>query len=143
MWVPRDAAEIEAAAERGELEETPSFDGKAQLPDPRKNNSLAVDVAAMSTDGGALLYGIGEDESKRLTVLSPIDLREAGDRIGQIVSTSIADVPFIDIHEYPCAPNPSKGYIVVIVPQSARAHIKSPSVTTGASTAEAQRATVD
>lgn len=121
MWIPRDADEIETAVARGDLEETASFDGKAGLPDPKRNSSLAVDVAAMSTEGGTLLYGIGEDENKRLAVLSPIELRDAGDRIGQIVSTSIAEVPFIDIREYACADDPSKGYIVVVVPQSARA----------------------
>jgi hypothetical protein len=43
------------------------------------------------------------------------------DRIGQIVATSIAEVPYIDAREYPLADDLSSGYIVVIVPQSPRA----------------------
>jgi hypothetical protein len=58
MWVPESVDALEAAARAGSLDETPSFDGKKQLPDPQKNASLAIDVAAMSTDGGVLLYGV-------------------------------------------------------------------------------------
>lgn len=54
MWVPRDAAEIEAAAIAGRLEETPSFDAKADLPSPKKNSDLAVDVA--NVDRGNPIY---------------------------------------------------------------------------------------
>jgi hypothetical protein len=121
VWVPKDTAEIEAAARRGELEETPSFDAKADLPVAKKNASLAVDVAAMSTDGGVLLYGIAEDASKRPTVIQPITLAGAADRIDQIVSNGIAEVPYIDPREYPCAGDPSKGYVLLIIPPSPRA----------------------
>lgn len=121
MWVPRDAKEIEHAARAGELSETPSFDAKAALPEPRKNADLATDVAAMATDGGVLLYGVAEDGHKRPTVPRPIALAGAGDRIGNIVSTSVAEVPYIDVKEYPTQEDPSKGYIAVLVPQSPRA----------------------
>ena len=121
MWVPNSIDEIERAARSGELEETPAFDAKADLPVPRKNSSLAVDVAAMATDGGALLYGVGEDAQNRPTVPVPIALTGAADRVAQIVSTSIAEVPHIEPHEYPCPDDPSKGYLLVLVPQSARA----------------------
>jgi hypothetical protein len=82
---------------------------------------LAVDVAAMSTDGGALLYGIGEDDHGRPTIPTPILLTGVADRVDQIVSTSVTEVPYIDVRAYPCADDPSKGYLLVIVPQSPRA----------------------
>jgi hypothetical protein len=44
LWIPRSAAEIEDAAQRGDLEETHTFDGKEALPTPKKNRDLAVDV---------------------------------------------------------------------------------------------------
>ncbi len=121
MWIPGDAAEIERAARAGELVETPTFDAKADLPAPTKNASLAVDVAAMSTDGGVLLYGIGEDEHGQPTVPLPIGLAGAGDRIGQIVATSISEVPYIDVRAYPLPHDQARGYLLVVVPQSARA----------------------
>lgn len=67
MWVPASAADIEAAARSGDLQETASFNAKKCLPPSKKNIDLAVDVAAMSTDGGVLLYGLGEHADKRLT----------------------------------------------------------------------------
>jgi hypothetical protein len=121
MWVPANAAEVEEAVGRGELEETASFDGKASLPAAKKNADLAIDVAAMSTEGGSLLYGVAEDEHERLTCLSPIALAGAADRIGQIVSTSILEVPYIEVTEHPRDEDPATGYISVLVPQSARA----------------------
>lgn len=87
----------------------------------KRNIDLAIDVAAMSTEGGALLYGVGEDENDRLTELKPITLAGAADRIGHIVVTSIAEVPYIEVREHPCADDPSRGYVSVLVPQSARA----------------------
>jgi hypothetical protein len=121
MWVPRNAEQIEAAARSGELVESPSFDAKAELPIAKKNSDIAKDVAAMATDGGVLLYGVGEDEHGQPTMPRPIPLTGAADRIGQVVATSIAEVPYVDVREYPSAGDPSMGYLVVIVPQSARA----------------------
>jgi hypothetical protein len=121
MWVPKDASEVEDAVGRGDLEETSSFDGKLDLPTPKRNVDLAIDVAAMTTEGGALLYGVGEDDDGRLTQLEPVSLDGVADRVGQIVATSIAEVPYIEVSEHPCADNPSKGYVSVLVPQSARA----------------------
>lgn len=122
MWIPDNAAHIEAAAVVGDLPETSSFDAKRELPaSAKKNADLAADVAAMATDGGVLLYGLAEDEHGRPTIPAAFPLVGAADRIGQIVATSIAEVPYIDVREYPRADEPSTGYIAVIVPKSARA----------------------
>lgn len=122
MWVPRDAEQIERAARSGELAETSSFDAKRELPaNSKRNADLAVDVAAMSTDGGVLLFGVGEDQHKRPTNPVPFMLAGVADRISQIVATSIMEVPYIDVREYPSAEDPARGYVAVIVPQSPRA----------------------
>lgn len=93
MWVPTEASEIERAATAGELPETPSFDAKETLPTSGKNADLAVDVAAMTTDGGVLLYGVAEDEHGRPTVPRPMELAGTAERVGQIVASSISEVP--------------------------------------------------
>jgi len=123
MWISGDVDEIERAVARGDLEETASFDGKRELPPSttKGNASVAIDVAAMSTDGGTILYGVGEDADKRLTERRPIELAGAADRIAQIVQTSIAEIPYIEFRPYPLADEPSKGFLLVIVPPSARA----------------------
>src|SRR5215203_5500723 len=121
MWVPRSTQEIEEAVKAGSLEETSSFDAKESLPTQKRNIDLVIDVAAMSTEGGLLLYGVGEDEKHRLTRLKPIELSGASDRISQIVSNSIAEVPYTDIQIHPLASDPLKGYLTILVPQSSRA----------------------
>lgn len=121
MWIPSSVAEIEAAAARGDIEETASFDGKEALPTRKQNSSVAVDIAAMSTAGGVLLYGLGEDADERLTVLAPLTLAGAADRIAQIVQTSVAEVPHIEFRTYPLPDDPAKGYLLMVVPPSPRA----------------------
>ncbi len=66
MWVPTTEQEILAAIASGDTEETPSFDAKQALPAKGKSKDLAKDVAAMSADGGTLLYGIAEDMASGL-----------------------------------------------------------------------------
>lgn len=107
--------------ESGRLEETSSFDGKRELPTKRRNIDIAIDIAAMSTEGGSLIYGIDEDQDERLTRLAPIVLAGASDRISQVVATSVSEVPRIEIREHPRPSDPETGYVSVLVPQSARA----------------------
>jgi hypothetical protein len=70
VWIPKSEGKILAAIEARDLTETVTFDAKAALPAQGRSKDLAVDVAAMATDGGTLLYGIGEDEHGRPTVLT-------------------------------------------------------------------------
>lgn len=119
MWIPKTEDELTTAVRAGAIEEGVTFDAKQEL--PSRNPELAKDVAAMATDGGVLLYGLGEDEQGRPTVLSPIPLQGVPERISQIVQTSIAEPPRISIHSIPTSADPSLGYIVVVVPPSERA----------------------
>lgn len=116
VWQPSTTQEIEEAVHAGTLAEGPQFDAKAQL--PSKNEELAKDVAAMTVDGGTLLYGVGEDSNGHLTVLSPIDLKGTPEKIDQVVQTSIAPAPSVIVRVYPTAGDPSQGYVVVHVPPS-------------------------
>ncbi len=60
---------------------------------PTRGKDLAIDVAAMATDGGSLLYGLGEDENGRPTVPQPFELAGARERVDQIVQTFISEPP--------------------------------------------------
>jgi hypothetical protein len=121
MWQPADADEIERAALAGDLVETHSFDAKAALPERNRNASLAIDVCAMTPDGGQLLYGIAEDENERPTVPAPIELAGAPERAEQIAGTSIQEAPYIVPRVYSTTGDPARGYLLVTIPQSARA----------------------
>lgn len=117
MWLPATADELEAAVAGGDLEEGPALDGKREL--DRDGWKLAVDVAAMTTDGGVIVVGLGEDEHGRLTVLNPQPLVNLEERVAAIVSSSLAEAPFIELR--PLARGDGTGYLLIHVPMSARA----------------------
>lgn len=121
MWIPSSTAEIERALSSGSLVETATFDGKKELPGKKKNKDVAVDVAAMSTEGGVLLYGVDEDEDEVLRLATPIPLAGAAERVTQIVATSIAEPPSIKTLEFRLPDEPDRGYLAVVVPASSRA----------------------
>jgi len=121
MWVPESAREVVEAVRSGSLEETDAFDAKAALPGTGRSRDLAKDVAAMANDGGVLLYGVGEDEHDRPTVLTPIPLAGAAERVDQIVRTCISEPPEVHIRSLPDDGDPATGYLVVSVPASPRA----------------------
>ncbi|MDP9351170.1 MAG: ATP-binding protein [Chloroflexota bacterium] len=118
MWIPKTEAEVRAALDSRELRETPSFDGKREIP---RSLDLATDVAAMATDGGVLLIGVDEDDQKILSVATPIELASARERVDQMVQTNISEPPRVEIRSIECDHDPSRGYLVVVVPQSPRA----------------------
>ena len=121
MWIPTLVQEILSVIDAGDLIETATFDAKASLPAKGKSKDLAIDVAAMATDGGSLLYGLGEDENDRLTVPQPFELAGARERVDQIVRTSISEPPTIEVHTIPTDEDSSLGYLVIAVPPSPRA----------------------
>lgn len=118
MWIPTSADEVEQAITDG-LQETTLFDAKKEL--PSKSAELAKDVAAMATDGGILLYGVDEDAEGQLTRCVPIPLAGVRERVDQIVRTSIAEPPVVEIRGLPTRADPTVGYLAVIVLPSPRA----------------------
>jgi hypothetical protein len=59
VWIPKTADELEEAVRGGDLTETGTLDFKEKLPPKSKNVDLAIDIAAMTPDGGVLIYGVG------------------------------------------------------------------------------------
>jgi hypothetical protein len=119
MWIPATVEELEHAVREGAVPETAVVDFKEALPIAKKNHDLAVDIGAMTTDGGVLIYGVGEDEHRRPTVLAPIELAGARERIAQVAQTSILPPPQLDVRELRCDDGSGHGYLVVAAPRSA------------------------
>src|SRR5690349_9461048 len=113
MWIPKSEDEIERAIAAGMLRETASFDTKRELPAKGKSRDLAIDVCAMTPDGGVLVYGIAEDEHGRPSKLAPIPLAHARERVDQIVHSGIAEPPEIQVIELPSRQDAALGYLVV------------------------------
>lgn len=116
MWVPDSLEAFERAVESGALDEQHDFDAKRQLPDSGKE--IAKDIAAMTTDGGMLVYGVAEDDDRRPRVLAPIELSGAAERIDQIGQTSITGNPRIEFQPLRLADDESRGYLLVRIPAS-------------------------
>ncbi len=118
MWPPETESDIIQAVTEASLEETTAFDAKSL---PTKNVEIAKDIAAMCNDGGMIIYGISEDENKRLTQLTPFPIKGLEERISTIVQNAISEPPKIFIKTIQCVDDPSLGYIVVEIPPSERA----------------------
>lgn len=119
MWQPKSIEEFENAVTSGVLEERHDFDAKRQLPESGKE--LAKDIAAMTTDGGCLVYGVGEDDNGQPRLLAPFRLANAAERIDQVAQHSISPNPRIDFIPMRCADDPALGYLIALIPPSARA----------------------
>lgn len=118
MWIPRNAEEVEQACENGTLQETATFDAKAEIGNAKE---VAKDIAAMANDGGVLLYGVGEDENDHPTVLQPFELKGTKEKIANWAQTCIAPPPTIRPRPLPKEDDPSIGYLIVEVPPSSDA----------------------
>lgn len=121
MWIPRSAdALVQATADGTLAHESASYEYKRALPSPRDNKSIAVDAAAMATDGG-IIYGVAED--KKAATLSPVPIALAGakDRISDVVSSQVREPPYFEVIPLPLATDSSMGYVVVDIPASPRA----------------------
>jgi hypothetical protein len=92
---------------------------KEQLPPSGKNEDIAVDVAAMTTDGGTIIYGVAENKAIGTFTAAPIPLPGAMERISNVVKGSIAGSPSFDV--YPLDPGQPTGFLVVSVPASMNA----------------------
>jgi hypothetical protein len=119
MWLPKTEKEIIEVVNSGSLNETSNFDAKKEI--STKSQEIAKDIASMANDGGVIIYGIGEDENKRLTILNPISLAGQPERIDAIVRSSIAEPPQIHITTIPTVNNISVGYLIILIPPSERA----------------------
>jgi hypothetical protein len=119
MWRPTSTEHFEEAVREGVLDESHDFDAKRQLPESGKE--IAKDVAAMTTDGGMLVYGVAEDDDRRPRVLTPIELAGAAERIDQIVQHSISGSPRVEFLHLRLASEDNRGYLLVLVPPSPEA----------------------
>jgi schlafen family protein len=116
MWRPKDVDQFEAAVKRGVLEERHDFDAKREL--PANSKELAKDIAAMSTDGGALVYGVGEDANGQPRLLTPIALKGAAERIDQVAQHSVSGSLQIRFETLRCADDAGRGYLIAEIPAS-------------------------
>src|SRR4051794_23218332 len=87
MRRPEDAAAVFAAAEAGEIAESPYLDVKREL--DSANRESAKDLASFAIDGGALLIGLDEDKENRRFTPPPVVLDALAEKLEQIAQNRI------------------------------------------------------
>lgn len=121
MWIPKSEAEIKRAIENGTTDETAIFEAKVLPRAGKDNDKLAADIAALTLQGGTLLYGLNEDEHGRPTILAPFELNGVPERIMQVIQTLVYETPYVEFRQIDSELEDGKGYLLVIVPRSDRA----------------------
>lgn len=81
MWSPRTWTELEELV--GLAEETPSLEFKRQI--AKGTAEVAKDIAAMTVNGGVIIYGLDEDKRTQLaTKIFVMPLRGVEERLHSI-----------------------------------------------------------
>jgi len=119
MWIPQSYNDIQKAIKDQTINESESLDVKRSVPD-NKSESIAIDICAMTVEGGVIIYGIDEDKENGRFLSLPILLKGQKERISQIVQNYIFEKPEYSIKEFPVPEYPEKGYLVIIIPPSER-----------------------
>lgn len=110
MWRPETWSDLESLL--GQAEETSGLDFKGEF-------TSTKDIAAMTVNGGTILYGVVENRETRVaTKLQPQTLMGAEERIQQVVGTRIAPSPGIEVIPIPSPTDAAEGIVAVVVAPS-------------------------
>jgi Putative DNA-binding domain len=114
MWRPETWADLESLL--GQAEETSTLDFKGEFGSTKE---MAKDIAAMTVNGGTILYGVAENRETRVaTELQPQALKGAEERIHQVVGTRISPSPGIEIICVSSPTSAAEGIVAVVVAPS-------------------------
>lgn len=114
MEAPRTWQEIESYV-RNRIPESNVLDFKREF---GSGPELAKDVAAMTLDGGVLIYGIDEESSGNVAArITKVKLAKL-DSVHQIVNSRVSPVPYIEVLPIPENAGDEDGVIVVVIPES-------------------------
>jgi hypothetical protein len=119
-WKPQTEADIDSARTQGLLAERHHLDIKREIPaGAGGNKELAKDLASFAIDGGALVVGV--EEALPTPLLHPVALRGLPERIEQVALQGVQEPLAVRTLVVPSDADPSKGFVVVIVPPSGSA----------------------
>jgi Schlafen, AlbA_2 len=112
---------VEAAAD-GLLDESHWVDLKQELPAGKRthNTELAQDLASFAVDGGLLVIGV-EDHNSRAGKVCGVELAKLADRVDQVARGKVRPSLVVRSHEVPDPDRPGWGCLLVHVPPSAEA----------------------
>ncbi|MGD1057218.1 MAG: ATP-binding protein [Solirubrobacteraceae bacterium] len=113
MWHPASWRDLEALLG---ATETHSLDFKREI---GSNEELAKDIAAMTVDGGVLVYGVDEDkETCVATDIVPFAIAGVEEKLQQVAGTRVSPQPDIQVHAVGSPDDPALGCAVVVIAPS-------------------------
>jgi hypothetical protein len=121
-WTPTAWSDVVEAAAGGLLDESHWVDLKQELPGGKRthNTELAQDLASLAVDGGLLVIGI-EDHDSRAGRVCGVELARLADRVDQVARDKVRPSLVVRSHEVPDPDRPGWGCLLVHVPPSAEA----------------------
>lgn len=121
-WGPMTWADVVAAAAGGLLDESHWVDLKQELPagKAKHNTDLAKDLASLAVDGGLLVVGVEDDDSRAGAVCGVV-LAGLADRVDQVARDKVRPPLTVRSREVPDPDRPGQGCLLVHVPRSAEA----------------------
>ena len=126
-WIPRSLGELEQAIVGCSIEESAYLDVKRYpVRDDKGRQGIAKDLAAFSVHGGVIIFGIAEHKDPRsrpvdgqIFELMPGELKGWREWVSQIAAMAVQ--PAVRVSTFELEREAGVGYLVVVVPQSARA----------------------
>jgi hypothetical protein len=121
-WAPAVWSDVVEAAIGGLLDESHWVDLKQELPAGKAtfNTELAKDLASLAVDGGLLVIGV-EDHDSRAGNVRGVELGKMADRVDQIARGKVRPPLVVRCHEIPHPDRPGWGCLLVHVPSSDQA----------------------
>ncbi len=121
MFVPKSLDDLKRVIQE-RLQEDVQLEFKRQLPESGKNDDIARDLAAMAnTEGGVIIYGIGQDDQGCAQSLMPFPVSGAAERVSQVAQTLDGPLTLTTVFAILSDEEGGSGYLVVEVPCSERA----------------------
>jgi hypothetical protein len=121
-WMPNAWSDIVEAAAGGLLDESHWVDLKQELPAGKRthNTELAQDLASLAVDGGLLVVGI-EDHNSRAGKVCGVGLAKLADRVDQVARDKVRPSLVVRSHEVRDPDRAGWGCLLVHIPPSAEA----------------------
>lgn len=118
-WAPAGWSDVVEAAAGGLLDESHWVDLKQELPAGKRthNTELAQDLASFAVDGGLLVIGV-EDHNSRAGKVRGVELAKLADRVDQVARDKVRPSLVVRSHEVPDPARPGWGCLLVHVPPS-------------------------
>jgi hypothetical protein len=119
LWIPRSVDELESAVESELVSDSHHLDFKAFTQAGKIPDTAAKCTASLAVDGGVLIIGVGEDKKARRFLLEPKPLVGVRDALDSMIANRVTPSLGVTVDELKRADG--TGYLVVLVPASARA----------------------